>query len=190
MYKQILQEISRFISLNESERQNFIHRLKIRKLKKKEVLLREGQVCHSVYFINNGCLRYFYNVEGEENTGQFFFENGWYTDYGSFLTGETSLQNIDALEKTEVLYFSRTDLLELYVECPQFERFGRIMAERAFLGIRTRNEMLVNQTAEERYLDLLNRRPKIFQRVPQHYIASYLGIKAPSLSRIRKRISG
>jgi CRP/FNR family transcriptional regulator, anaerobic regulatory protein len=76
------------------------------------------------------------------------------------------------------------------VEVPKFEKFGRIMAENAYLGIRNKNEMLVNQTAEERYLTLMKERPKVFERVPQHYIASYLGIQPPSLSRIRKRLVG
>ncbi len=83
---------------------------------------------------------------------------------------------------------SSKDLQQLYIDIPKFERFGRLMAENAFLGIRRRNEMLENQTAEERYLNLMKDRPKVFERIPQHYIASYLGIKPPSLSRIRKRI--
>jgi len=79
-------------------------------------------------------------------------------------------------------------LLQLYNKIPKFERFGRHIAENALLGIKYRSEMLANQTAEERYLTLMKERPKVFERIPQHYIASYLGIKPPSLSRIRKRI--
>ncbi len=189
MYEQILNRLSQFISLDKSEQEYFVSKLQVKKYKKKEMVLQEGQVCKYAYFINSGCLRYYYNVEGQENTAQFFFENGWYTDYESFLSDRPSRQNIETLEKSELLLLSAKNLQQLYIEIPKFERFGRLMAENAFLGIRQRSEMLENQTAEERYLTLMKERPKVFERIPQHYIASYLGIKPPSLSRIRKRIS-
>lgn len=187
-YDQILKRLSQFITLDKSEQDYFVTKLQVLECNKKELVLQEGQVCKYAYFINKGCLRYYYNVEGQENTAQFFFENGWYTDYDSFLTGKPTQQNIETLEKTEFLLISSADLQQLYVEIPKFERFGRLMAENAFLGIRQRSEMLENQTAEERYLKLMKERPKVFERIPQHYIASYLGIKPPSLSRIRKRL--
>jgi CRP/FNR family transcriptional regulator, anaerobic regulatory protein len=188
MYGQILTRLSQFISLDKSEQDVFISKLIVKRYKKKELILQEGEVCKYAYFINHGCLRYYYNVDGQENTAQFFFENGWYTDYDSFLTGKPTKQNIEALEKSDILLLSVKDLQQLYGEIPKFERFGRMMAENAFLGIRHRSELLENQTAEERYLTLMKERPKVFERIPQHYIASYLGIKPPSLSRIRKRI--
>ncbi len=188
MYDQILNRLSKFITLNKSEQQIFVSKLIVKQCKKKELILKEGQVCKFAYFINTGCLRYYYNVEGQENTAQFFFEDGWYTDYDSFLSGKPTKQNIETLEKTELLLLSADDLQQLFINIPKFERFGRLMAENAFLGIRQRSEMLENQTAEERYLSLMKERPKVLDRIPQHYIASYLGIKPPSLSRIRKRI--
>jgi len=188
MYEQIEKVISSFINLNKSEFDYFASKLQVKQLKRKEFLLREGQICSNSYFINNGCLRYFYNVKGEEITGQFFFENGWYADYGSYLSGKPSEQNIEALEKTELLVLPKASLDELFMEIPTFEKFGRLMAEKAFLGMRQYTEMVTKQTAEERYLNLVKDRPKVIERIPQHYIASYLGIKAPSLSRIRKRI--
>lgn len=188
MYEQIEKVISSFINLNKSEFDYFASKLQVKQLKRKEFLLREGQICSNSYFINNGCLRYFYNVKGEEITGQFFFENGWYADYGSYLSGKPSEQNIEALEKTELLVLPKASLDELFEEIPTFEKFGRLMAEKAFLGMRQYTEMVTKQTAEERYLNLIKDRPKVIERISQHYIASYLGIKAPSLSRIRKRI--
>ena len=188
MYDQILKRLSQFISLDKSEEEIFVSKLIVKNYKKKELILQEGDVCKYAYFINSGCLRYYYNVEGQENTAQFFFENGWYADYDSFLTGKPTKQYIETLEKSELLLLSSKDVQQLYIEIPKFERFGRMMAENAFLGIRQRSEMLENQTAEERYLTLMRERPKVFERIPQHYISSYLGIKPPSLSRIRKRI--
>lgn len=189
MFDQILSRLSTFISLEEGEKEYFVSKLQVKEYKKKELILQEGQVCRYAYFINYGCLRYYYNVEGHENTAQFFFENGWYADYESFLSGKPSKQNIETLEKSQLLLLSSKDLHQLYINIPKFERFGRLMAERAFLGIRQRSEMLENLTADERYLSLIKERPKVFERIPQHYIASYLGIKPPSLSRIRKRMA-
>lgn len=188
MYDQIKNQISKLINLDEDELAYFVSKLQTNQLKRKELLLREGTICKNSFFINYGSLRYFYNVDGQEHTGQFFFENSWYTDYDSYLSGKISNQNIEALEKTEVLMLAKTDLEKLFVEIPKFEKFGRIMAENAYLGIRNRTELLTNLTAEERYLNLIKDRPKVFERVPQHYIASFLGITAPSLSRIRKRL--
>ncbi len=188
MYGQIEKVISSFIDLDKSEFDYFTSKLQVKHLKRKELILSEGQVCSNSYFINKGCLRYFYNVNGEEVTGQFFFENGWYADFGSYLSGKPSDQNIEALEKTELLVLPKAVLDKLFIEIPKFEKFGRLIAEKAFLGIRQYTEMLTKQTPEERYLNLIKERPKVIERIPQHYIASYLGIKPPSLSRIRKRI--
>lgn len=188
MYEQITTQLLRLIHLDKEEVLHFTSKLRVKQFDKKELVLREGSICKHSYFVNNGCLRYFYNIKGQENTGQFFFENGWYTDYESYLSERPSKQNVETLEKSEIILLSKTDLQQLFIDVPKLEKFGRIMAENAFLGMRNRNEMLTNQTAEERYLNLLKERPKVFERVPQHYIASYLGIKPPSLSRIRKRI--
>jgi CRP/FNR family transcriptional regulator, anaerobic regulatory protein len=188
MYEQIANQIIKLINLNDQELQHFISKLQTKHFDKKELVVKEGDICKFSFFINNGCLRYFYNVEGQENTGQFFFENSWYTDYESYLLARPSKQNIETLERSELILLAKSDLQQLFIDIPKFEKFGRIMAENAFLGLRNRNEMLTNLTAEERYLNLIKARPKVFERIPQHYIASYLGIKPPSLSRIRKRI--
>ncbi|MFT4806272.1 MAG: CRP-like cAMP-binding protein [Psychroserpens sp.] len=188
MFEQIEKVLSSFISLEQSEIDYFISKLQVRQLKRKEFLLHEGQVCKHSYFINSGCLRYFYNIEGQEVTGQFFFENGWYADYTSYLSGKPLDKNIQALEKTELLLLSKTDLDKLFIEIPKFEKFGRLIAENAFLGLQQYTQSLTKETPEERYINLIKNRPKVIERIPQHYIASYLGIKAPSLSRIRKRI--
>lgn len=189
MYDQIEQSISRIIKLNPDELRLFKSLLKPKNVKKKEVLLRSGQDCRNVYFIKSGCLRYYYLVDGEEKSAQFFFENAWYTDYESFLSGDPSENFVDAIEDSELFCLEKESLERLYTEVPSFERFGRIMAENAYLGIRHRTKGLTNLTAEERYLNLIKERPKIFERVPQYYIASYLNIQPQSLSRIRKKLS-
>jgi CRP/FNR family transcriptional regulator, anaerobic regulatory protein len=188
MLDQVENNFQRYADFSAEELTTITGKLVLKKLKRKEFLCQEGQVCHSVAFINQGCLRYFYLTDGEEKTGQFFFENAWYTDYESFLTGEPSKQNIQALEPSELLILSKTVLHELYETLPKFERFGRIMAENAYLGSRKNNVSYLTLSPEERYQQLIRERPKLLERVSLKYIASYLGIKPESLSRIRKRL--
>jgi CRP/FNR family transcriptional regulator, anaerobic regulatory protein len=188
MTTQILQSIKSIVSLNENEEEAFTKILEIKQFKKKAFLLQQGQICNKVSFINTGCMRLFYEVEGVENTVQFFFADRWYTDYESFLTGNPTIENLQALEDCEVIQFKKSDLYNLYITHPVFERVGRILAENAFLSVSKLNKMLTNEEPQQRYLSLLNQRPEVVKNIPQHYIASYLGIKPESLSRIRKRI--
>ena len=189
MLQQLYQQINKIIELTKEEFDLVKSHFFEKKFKRKETILRKGEVCKHVYFILDGCIRYYYNVEGEEHTGQFFFENGWYTDFDSYLTGQPSQQNIDALEATKLLMISKVSMELIYQKIPVFEKFGKIMAENAFLGLKNRTKMLTNLNAEERYISLINERPKVIERIPQHYIASYIGIKPQSLSRIRKKIA-
>lgn len=156
-------------------------------LAKKELLLREGNVCRAAAYIETGALRYFYTVQGEERTGQFFFEGEWYADYDSFLDQSPSAQSIQALEPTRVWLLPRPALYRLYDERPVFERFGRLMAEQAYRGSKSRSAALLSQSPAERYAQLVRARPGVVQRVSQRLIASYLGVKPESLSRIRGR---
>jgi CRP/FNR family transcriptional regulator, anaerobic regulatory protein len=188
MPTKIIQSIKSFVALSEPEEEAFKEILEIKQFDKKEFLLKEGQICNKISFINSGSMRAFYNVEGIENTVQFFFEDSWYTDYGSFLTGKPALENLQALEYSEVVQFKKNDLYRLYDRYPIFDRVGRVMAENAFLAVSGLNKMLANEEPEQRYLNLLKQRPELVEKIPQHYIASYLGIQPESLSRIRKRI--
>ncbi|WP_445908730.1 Crp/Fnr family transcriptional regulator [Yeosuana sp.] len=189
MKNTVLNALKNYVQVNEEEGEAFISILKEKKLKRKEQLIRQGDVCDFAVFIFKGCLRYYYIQNGEDCTGQFFFENGWYSDYESFLSGNPSIQNIEALEDCVLYAFTRKDLENLYIEFPVFERFGRLMAERAVLGLMKKNEILSIYTHEERYLQLITERPKVIERVSLKHIASYLGMKPESLSRIRSRLS-
>jgi CRP/FNR family transcriptional regulator, anaerobic regulatory protein len=186
---QIIQSIKYLVPLNANEEKAFLDILQINHFKKKEFLLQEGKVSSKISFINNGCMRLFYLVDGIENTIQFFFGDSWYTDYTSFSTGEPTMENLQALENTEVVQFTKEQLNTLCNEYPIFDRVARVMAENAFQSISKLNKMLTNEEPTERYLNLLQQRPDVVEKIPQHYIASYLGIKPESLSRIRKRIS-
>lgn len=177
------------VRLDDDAASAFASRITVRKLKKKELMLREGEICDRVSFIHKGYVRLYYNVDGAENTIQFFFENSWYTDFDSFLVGTKTLENVQALAPLEVLELKKKDLYYLYDTFPVFERIGRMMAENAFLSVSRLNKMRANQRPEERYLTLLKQRPEVVEKIPQKYVASYLGVKPESLSRIRKRIS-
>ncbi|MEL6255335.1 MAG: Crp/Fnr family transcriptional regulator, partial [Bacteroidota bacterium] len=95
---------------------------------------------------------------------------------------------IQSIEKCTLACISRSNMHKIYDETPRFERFGRLMAETGFIGLRKKTETFVQLTPEERYLKLVHERPKVIKRIPQHFIASFLGIKPQSLSRIRKRL--
>jgi CRP-like cAMP-binding protein len=110
----ILKNIQSIISLNEAEEAAFVKILDVKQFKKKEFLLQEGRVCNKIFFVNSGCARLFYNVDGVENTVQFFFPNSWYTDFSSFLTGQAALENLQALEPCEVVIIKKEDLYKLY----------------------------------------------------------------------------
>ncbi len=185
---QIINNIKSFVALSQEDEEAFLRILEVKKYIKKEFILEEGQICDSIFFINSGCARVFFNIEGEEKIVQFFFGDSWYTDYGSFLTGQPTIENLQAIEPCEVVHFKKNDLYNLYTTNPVFEKVGRIMAENAFMSLMQLNTMRTNLEPEERYLNLLKQRPELVERIPQHYIASYLGIQPQSLSRIRKRI--
>ncbi len=185
MKEALKKDMSKYIHLSDQEFENYYDLLEFKVFKKKENLLTIGEVCKNAFFIYEGCIRYFNIVDGEEETGQFFFEGAWYSDYDSFLFQRPTDQTIQALEKTTVAILSKNALEQLYSEIPKFERFGRLMAENAFMGLRKRTESLTHLTGEERYNNLVVSRPKVIKRIPQHYIASYLGIRPQSLSRIR-----
>ena len=185
----IAKQILEIVNLNEAELQHFLSKFKTKKLAVNDFFQHEGDVCRHIAFINAGLVRYFFNIDGVEKTGQFFFEGGWVSSYASFLTQKPSEMNIQALEETELLVLHFDDLQQLYTEIPKLERFGRLMAERIFLSVSLRSKALLTQSPEENYQKLMQERPKVVERVPQFYIAQYLGIQPESLSRIRKRIA-
>ena len=158
-------------------------------LAKGEVLLQDGEICEHVWFIGRGLVRAYFLKDGEEVTQQFFFEGSYTTDYESFLTQRPTQLHLQALEPTLLLALHREAMQGLYAADPGAERMGRRIAEEIFLSVSRRNRSFLLDSAEQRYLDLMRERPKVMQRVPQRHIASYLGVKPESLSRIRARVA-
>lgn len=148
-------------------------------------------VCRQVGFILKGLFRVYYvdpKTEQEHNL-YFITENAFLTSLKSLLTQTTCPYLIEALEDAELLVIDYDRLQELYVQSHGWERFGRLLAEQYFMVNQSRSESLLTQTAEERYVDLLAKQPGILNRVSLGHISSYLGIKGPSLSRIRAQLT-
>lgn len=185
----ILTDLSRFIDCNEAENQAFLNALVLKKVKKKEHLLVQGDVCNFGIFIIEGCIRYYYLEDGVEATGNFFFENSWYADIESFLNGKPSLLYIETLEDCELYYLYKHDFDKLIRDYPVFSMFLPNMMERSIKGLTNRNKAMLTFSIEERYLRFIKDRPKVMERVPLKYVASYLGIKPESLSRLRTRLT-
>ena len=163
-----------------------------REFKEKEFYNEHRHVCKYLGFIAEGVFRSYYLDEkkGQEKNVFFFSEHQLVVAFKSFITQTPCNYFTQALTPARVLYIHVDHLNLLYKQSPQWERFGRLMAEHAFNISMTRIESSLFQTPEERYLDLVNLHPNIFSAVPLYHISSYLNIKGPSLSRIRKRISG
>ncbi|MEM1122170.1 MAG: Crp/Fnr family transcriptional regulator [Bacteroidota bacterium] len=164
--------------------------LKIRTFKKGAFLCRHGQVEHYLSIITEGaCRGFYYGSEGEEISVAFMFANDYVSAYYSFLTKRASQMAIQAVSPTSVVSISHADLNQLCDKYKNAERIGRLNAERIYRRKEEREIALLTMSASERYLDLVQRSPQLLQQVPLKHIASYLGIKPESLSRIRKQLA-
>ncbi|MEZ4773902.1 MAG: Crp/Fnr family transcriptional regulator [Bacteroidia bacterium] len=190
MYEQIKSYFLKFIPLDEAQWALIESGLEKIVIPKKTILLHAGEVCRHAWFIDTGCMRYFYNTyEGMEITGYIFTENAFVSSFGSFVSRQPSTQSIDAIEDSELTVISYAHMRKLYDHIPQMERFGRLLAENIVVGSQMRTASLLVDDPETRYQKLLRERPELLVRIPHYYIASYLGIKPETLSRIRKRLS-
>lgn len=161
-----------------------------KKVRKKQFLLHEGEVCRYVGFVNSGCFReYTIDNKGAEHIVQFAIEDWWVSDLNSFLSGTPADFNIDALLDSQILLLEKTAREKLLDECPKMERFFRILIESNHIANHQRIVDSLSASAEEKYLKFIATYPKLFELVPQNQIASYLGITPQSLSRIRKELS-
>lgn len=181
--------VNRFMVLPEPDFAAMQQRMVRQTIPKGGHLLKAGEVCPYVAFINKGHLRSYCLVKGEEVTYNFWFEGNFITDYSSFLTRQPSIETHEALDDVEVITVSYDDMQDLYKQFPGWDKFGRLIAEFIIIGIAERNRAMLFLSPEEQYLNLMKTRPKVFANVPQHYIASYLGLRPESLSRIRKRLA-
>ena len=180
--------VSRLMDFSEAEWRAHRDLLTRRFLKKGEFLVRVGEVCNYVSFINSGSLRVYMEVGDQEINKHFFFEHEYASDYCSFLTRKAGLLNIRAFEDSELMELNYEKVQTLYDTFPVWQKYGRLVAETLFISVAQRTQELLLRTPEEMYIKLVEEQSPIIARIPQQYIASYLGIQPESLSRIRKRI--
>lgn len=160
-----------------------------RVIKKGKCLVTAGEKAKDVGMIISGQMRHYYTKDGEEKTTYFYFEQAFVSGYISCITGKASVLTIEALTDTKLVLFPYAKLKELFAQSIYWERFGRLIAEWAMMGLEDRMVGLLTESPEERYVALLNsNKTKILERIPQHLVANYLGITAVSLSRIRNRV--
>jgi len=184
----ILKNIKSIVTLSNLENEGFISILNYKKYKKKEYVFREGNICNFIIYVNSGIFRLFYIHDGEEKIIDFFVENNWYTDFESYLTNNSTNFSFQALTDGDIFILHKEDIDRMYEKFPRTERIGRKLVEMALVGVTLKSKMIANIPPEQRYLQLLERRPFLLEKLPQHYIASYLNLKPESLSRIRKRL--
>lgn len=186
----LLNNLARHIHLEQTEIDFFFSLLTQKTLKKKAFLLQEGDVCKTENFILSGCIRmYTIDDSGQEHIVMFGVEGWWTSDLFSFFTGTPSEYYIDALEDTVLLQISKEDLERLYEKVPKFERFFRILLQNAFIAQQRRINQNLSYTAEQRYLDFIQKYPQLEQRISQKQVAAYLGFTPVFLSMLRKKLS-
>lgn len=186
----IIDRIKQLISITNDEALLLSQLFIEKQLKKGEHFLNEGQVCRSLAMISAGLVRYYINEDGKEGTYYFSKEGEFVCDYESFLRQVPSSKNIQALEDTSLYIISYNGLQQVYRDLEEGERLGRIGIEQVFVSVLQQLTSFYKDAPELRYQRFLETFSGISQRIPQYYIASYVGIKPQSLSRIRKRAAG
>lgn len=181
--------IASYIDLNRSEEESIRKLFKQKLFKKGDFFLAEGQVCKHVGFIVKGLARYYINHEGEDKTYAFAKENDFVCNNESFIPQSPTTKIIQALEDCEILQISYDDLQIFYKSVRGGERFGRLIIEQVFIQTLQDLSSFYTDSPEYRYEKFVQNHPDLQQRISQYHLASYVGVKPQSLSRIRKRIS-
>ena len=186
----ILKSVARHISLDEREKEFFISVLEPRALLRKKLYLKSGEVCkHSAFVLEGAVKSYTVDEEGKEHILSFATKEWWISDLYSLISRKPAILNIEAIADSEVLMLSREKQQLLYEKVPKFERFFRILVENSLVANQQRLIDNLSSTAEDRYLRFIEKYPAIPSCVPQHNIASYLGITPEFLSKIRARLA-
>ncbi len=190
MIESLIKDISGTIYLSDSDKACIQNVFVKKSVRKRQYFLQEGNVAFHTAYVAAGCLKtYTTDNNGTERIYQFATEGWWTTDMYSFLTGEPAIYNIEAIEDSEILIIDRAGREKIFEQVPKFERFMRMLIEKNVVANQSRLNDMMGQTAEKRYLSFIKKYPHIVQRVPQHMVASYLGISPETLSRIRKQLA-
>lgn len=190
MFEQINTHVGKCTIFSNEELEIFDDMLERKLVPKKTFLLQEGEICNFEAYVVKGCIRtYYIDENGFDVTLQFAIEDWWVSDMASFYEQKPSRLFIETLEDCELLMFNPETKEELLQRVPKFERVFRLMVQRKLAVTQDRLINTIAKSAQEKYLDFLERYPTIPQRVPQHYIASYLGISPEFLSKVRTKMA-
>ena len=185
----LISSLQQYIPLSDRDQELIIACLRERKVKKGQFLVHEGAVSRCTNFVNEGSVRtYFIDLNGQEHILQFAIEGWWISDLNSFILQVPATFNVQAIEDSVILELPFESLEFLYEQIPKLERYFRIVTQRAFVAFQQRVVQNISMTAEDRYLAFQQKYPKIELRIPQRLVASYLGISAEFLSKIKKRL--
>jgi len=185
----LFSHIQKKVLLNDEDKEKIKTFFVEKKLRKRQYLLQEGDICKHLAFVAKGLLRS-YNVDekGDEHMSVFGWEGWWISDFNSFLSIEPAVFNIDAIEDTELLLISRENYEALPLAVPIMDRYFRILYQNSLVTKERRLMSSITHSAEEKYVQLAQSNPKFIERIPQNLIASYLGLAPETLSRIKKNL--
>jgi len=188
MHEKLINHLNTFVTADAGLATTIPDYFKEIKLKKKEIILQEGQACNYNYFVVKGCLRLYYiNNKGVEHTTQFALENWWLSDYIAFQTGQPASFYIQAVEHSEVLAIDYKSLEKLYKLFPCVESYFRVIYQKAYAASQLKAKYFNDFSKEELYFHFCKSYPSFINRLPQYLIASFLGFTPEYLSEIRKR---
>lgn len=185
----IVQNVSKHIRLTEEEKAIFLGMLRQQSVKRKQLLLREGEICRVSSFVVSGCLRgYTIDADGAEHVLNFAPPGWWIADMYSLLSQKPGTLHIEALEDTEILILSKADQERLYAAVPHFERFFRIITENSLVAYQQRLMDSLSLTAEERYTHFCKKYPTLINTLPAKQIASYIGVTPEFFSKMKHKL--
>lgn len=184
----LIQYFNNYVTLTNDEINFIKDNTSIQRVPKNQFLLQEGKVAQAFYFIMEGSARLFYVSKGEEKTAYFYTENMFVSSYQSFTKQVPSEHNITTTEDSQLIIFDFMTVQKFIQFSSTFEQLARIMMEEELSAYQKMISSFITKNAEERYTDLVDEKPDLIQRIPQHQIATYLGVSAETLSRIRKRV--
>ncbi len=188
MLEQFKKHLDKFIKISDDEFVDITQYVELQRLKKKENILTEGQICKANYFVLDGILRkFFINEKGVQQTTEFAIENWWMTETFSYINQTATEFYIQAVHPTQLLVIRQQAYDELLEKHPALEKYFRMVYQKAYAAAQMRIKFLYEYSREELYLHFLKDQPVFLQRVPQYLVASYLGFTPEYLSEIRKK---
>lgn len=189
LFKILFEHIEEKVHLNEKDKGLVMNFFKSKKLRKRQYLLQEGDMCKYISFVAQGLMKsYTVDEKGNEHINLFAWEGWWISDFASFIFGNEAKLNIDTIEDTTLLLLSGENYEKMLKDVPAMDRYFRILYQNS---LATKDNRLISantHTAEEKYAMFLDTYPSISQRLPQNLIASYLGLSPETISRIKRRL--